>query len=161
MRLAKVVSGGQTGADRAGLDAALEAGIPIGGYCPRRRLAEDGTVPAKYPLIELERGGYSARTEKNVVESDGTLILNVGRLTGGTKLTAECAQKHGRPYLIVQVDASPSPATVICWIEENNIQVLNVAGPRESKCPGLYQIALAFLHHIFLTQNRRFPDPFQ
>jgi hypothetical protein len=92
--LQKIVSGGQTGVDRAGLDAAMEAGIPIGGYCPKGRLAEDGTVPDMYPLIELTKGGYKARTEKNVVESDGTLILNIGKLTGGIKLIVEYMTKR-------------------------------------------------------------------
>lgn len=89
MSLKVIISGGQTGADRAGLDAAMEAGFSVGGYCPKGRLAEDGRVPDHYPLIELTKGGYPARTEKNVVESDGTLILNIGKLSGGTKYTVE------------------------------------------------------------------------
>ncbi len=81
--LDKIISGGQTGADRAGLDAAMEAGISVGGFCPRGRLTEDGMIPARYPLLELETVEYMVRTERNVVESDGTLILNVGQLSGG------------------------------------------------------------------------------
>lgn len=103
----KIIAGGQTGADRAGLDAAMEAGIPVGGYCPKGRLAEDSTVPAKYLLTELNAGGYTARTEKNVVESDGTLILNVGNLSGGTRLTLDCAKKHAKPCLVVQLVHEP------------------------------------------------------
>ena len=95
--LEKIISGGQTGAGRAGLDAAMEAGIPVGGYCPKGRLAEDGTVPAKYLLTELNAGGYTARTEKNVMESYGTLILNVGNLSGGTRLTLDCAKNTQTP----------------------------------------------------------------
>jgi hypothetical protein len=148
-RLDKVVSGGQTGADRAGLDAAMEAGIPVGGYCPKGRLAEDGTVPDRYPLTELTKGGYPARTEKNVVESDGTLILNMGKLTGGTKLTAEYARKHSKPLLIIPIDGQPSAESVITWISENNLRILNVAGPRESKCPGLQARSIAFLREVF------------
>lgn len=91
----KVISGGQTGANRAGLDAAMEAGIPVGGYFPKGRLAEDGTVPLKYPLIELTKGGYPARTEQNVVESAGTLILNIGKLAGGTRLTRTAQENMG------------------------------------------------------------------
>ena len=148
----KVVSGGQTGADRAGLDAAMESGIPVGGYCPKGRLAEDGTVPDCYPLTELTKGGYSARTEKNVVESDGTLILNMGKLSGGTRLTAECARKHGKRYLLVQLDAEPRMECVLNWVKENNIRTLNIAGPRESKHPGgIYQQAANYLRHLFAS----------
>ena len=82
LRLDKIVSGGQTGADRAGLDAAMKFGLAVGGYCPKGRLAEDGTVPEHYPLVEMAKGGYSVRTERNVIESDGTLILNIGKLWG-------------------------------------------------------------------------------
>ncbi|MDD2540639.1 MAG: putative molybdenum carrier protein [Desulfuromonadaceae bacterium] len=147
--LQKIVSGGQTGADRAGLDAALEAGIPIGGYCPKGRLAEDGTVPDCYELTELAKGGYKARTEKNVVESDGTLILNIGTLTGGTMMTEEYAKRHGKPYLVVQLDEKPRPETVRHWLEKNAILILNVAGPRESKYPqGIYHQSISFLRAV-------------
>lgn len=153
MTLKKIVSGGQTGADRAGLDAAIETGLPVGGYCPKGRLAEDGTVPDIYPLVELTKGGYSARTEKNVIESDGTLILNVGKVTGGTKLTLECARKHNKPCLVVQLDNTMKADSARHWIASNNIGVLNVAGPRESKCPGLHAIALKFLQQVFKSEN--------
>lgn len=145
LALEKIVSGGQTGVDRAGLDAAIKAGLPVGGYCPKGRLTEDSTVPERYPLIEMTKGGYSARTEQNVVESDGTLILNVGKLSGGTKLTIECAIKHNKPYLVIQLDgANPQVATLMEWLERNNVRVLNVAGPRESKTPGVHQMACRF-----------------
>lgn len=147
--LEKIISGGQTGADRAGLDAAMEAGIPVGGYCPKGRLAEDGTVPATYPLIELNRGGYPARTEKNVMESDGTLILNAGKLSGGTRLTLECAKKHGKPCLVIHLDREHETGLVIQWAKEHSIRVLNIAGPRESKHPGLHDIAVSFLRRLF------------
>jgi len=147
--LEKIISGGQTGVDRAGLDAAMEAGIPVGGYCPKGRLAEDGTVPAHYPLIELHRGGYPARTEKNVMESDGTLILNVGTLSGGTRLTLDCAKKHGKHSLVIQLDRDPAKEPVIQWAKEHSIRVLNIAGPRESKSPGLHDTAIAFLRRLF------------
>jgi hypothetical protein len=146
--LEKIVSGGQTGVDRAGLDAAMEAGIPVAGYCPKGRLAEDGIIPAHYPLIELDRGGNSARTEKNVVESEGTLILNVGKLSGGTRLTLECCKKHEKPCLVVQLDNDPVTGAVLRWVKEHAIRVLNIAGPRESKNPGLHDTALAFLRRL-------------
>ena len=81
----KTVSGGQTGVDRAGLDAAMAVGIPIGGYCPNGRLAEDGTGPNRSPLVEMHSASYTSWTEQNVIDSDGTLVLNLGKLSGGTK----------------------------------------------------------------------------
>ncbi len=147
--LDKVVTGGQTGVDRAGLDAAMEAGIPAGGYCPEGRLAEDGTIPDKYLLDEVRGGGYPARTEKNVAAADGTLILNVGELSDGTRFTLDCAMKHGKPFMVVQLDRNPESGPVIRWLEEQSIRVLNIAGPRESKYPGVYDMARAFLRRLF------------
>ena len=152
--LRKVVSGGQTGVDRAGLDAALNAGFPIGGYCPKERLAEDGTIPEKYPMIEMDRPESYYRTEKNVQESDGTLILNKGELTEGTRLTHDFTVKHGKPSLIVQLDAEEiiKPEHVVRWIEGQLIGTLNVAGPRESKFPGgIYAEAFAYLELVFAS----------
>lgn len=106
MRLTRIVSGGQTGVDRAGLDAAMEAGIPVGGWCPAGRLAEDGRIPERYPLSELDSPGYAARTERNVIQSDATLVLNIGELADGTALTAEFAREFGKPLLVVQLDVS-------------------------------------------------------
>lgn len=151
----KVVSGGQTGVDRAGLDAALEVGIAIGGYCPKGRLAEDGKVPDCYALTELSRGGYPARTERNVAESDGTLILNVGSVSGGTRATVDFAKKHHKPHLVVQLDKHPEVGEVVAWLNEHGIRTLNVAGPRESKYPGgVYQPALAFLRLLLAHLQR-------
>ena len=145
----KVVSGGQTGVDRAGLDAAMAIGIPIGGYCPKGRLAEDGTVPDIYPLIEMHSASYTSRTEQNVIDSDGTLVLNLGKLSGGTKRTVEFAIKHSRPYLTIQMEEKPEVTAVIEWIQQNSICTLNIAGPRESKCPGIYMIVEAYLQKVF------------
>lgn len=150
--LRQVISGGQTGVDRAGLDAAINAGIPIGGYCPRGRIAEDGTIPEKYPLIEMESPDTYYRTEKNVLASDGTLILNKGELTEGTKLTHDFTVKYGKPCLIVQLEKPIDPAHVTRWIREQFISVLNIAGPRESKLPeGIYKEVFAYLDRIFAT----------
>ena len=135
--------------DRAGLDAAMEAGIPVGGYCPKGRRAEKGTIPERYPLTELTGDGYPARTEKNVMESDGTLILNVGTLSGGTRQTLDFARKHGKPCLVLQLDADAHPDASRSWIEETEIRIMNIAGPRESKCPGLYIKALSVLRNFF------------
>lgn len=152
--LDRVISGGQTGVDRAGLDAAMEAGIPIGGYCPEGWLAEDGTIPAKYALTELSSGGYAARTEKNVIVSDGTLILNIGELSDGTRYTLDCALKHGKPFLVVQLDGYPETGIVTRWLEEHSIRILNIAGPRASKHPQVHEMAYMFLHRLFTAKTR-------
>lgn len=150
--LKKVISGGQTGVDRAGLDAAVDAGIPIGGYCPNGRRAEDGVIPEQYPLVELESPEYWCRTEKNVLESDGTLIINKGALAEGTQLTHDFTVKHGKPNLIVQLDADQviEPADVIRWVRGQFIKTLNIAGPRESKhAGGIHAEAFAYLEKVF------------
>jgi Circularly permutated YpsA SLOG family len=144
--LRKIVSGGQTGVDRAALDAALAAQFPCGGWCSADRSAEDGIIPATYPVTPLPEGGLRKRTRQNVIDSDGTLIvcngrLTGGQLTGGTRLTWRVAQELGRPLLVI--DAAKLPATCaaeagIAWINTSRLEVLNVAGPRESGWPQAY-----------------------
>ena len=136
----KIVSGAQTGADRAGIDAALEKGVAYGGWIPKGRKAEDGIVPLKYTeLKELTRGGYPKRTEQNVIDSDGTVIFTYGKLTTGSALTRKFAIQHGKPYLHIDLDLESNPhGTIKKWILENNIHVLNVAGRSASKAPGIY-----------------------
>lgn len=151
MRLSRIVSGGQTGVDRAALDAAMEASIPVGGWCPAGRLAEDGPIPVRYPLDEDDSSDYASRTERNVADSDATLVLNVGELAGGTALTVEFARRYRRPLLVVQLDVSGDPAPVVSWIRDNDIRVLNVAGPRESKRSGVYQTVLGFMRRLLRT----------
>ncbi|MFH1548783.1 MAG: putative molybdenum carrier protein [Candidatus Omnitrophota bacterium] len=145
--LKKIVSGGQTGVDRAALDVALKCKIVCGGWCPNGRIAEDGIIPKRYPLKETESSDYEIRTEWNVKDSDGTLVLNEGELTGGTAFTVECAKKHKKPYLIVDLDNCSANVLDAFWnwIEKNNIKILNMAGPRESKLQGIYKIAKKFL----------------
>lgn len=156
-RPTKVVSGGQTGVDRAALDVALELHIPCGGWCPKGRRAEDGTIPAKYPLQESPTSNYAERTALNVKESDGTLIVTRGPLRGGSALTKTFAERYHRPCLVVD----PRTATeqqIHDWIAENSIRVLNVAGPRESSQPGITRQASTFLRTVFgdinLTRKR-------
>ncbi|MDX1697681.1 MAG: putative molybdenum carrier protein [Thiohalobacterales bacterium] len=144
----KIVSGGQTGVDRAALDIALALGIPCGGWCPRGRGAEDGVIPARYPLQETGSHDYAERTRRNVIDSDGTLILAIGALHGGTLLTAQLAEKSGKPCLVVDLASPPDPGKVDSWIRENQISVLNVAGPRESQHPGIHALAGEFLIEI-------------
>jgi len=144
----RIVSGGQTGVDRAGLDAAMGAGISVGGWCPEGRLAEDGRIPDRYPVTELESPEYGARTERNVVDSDATLVLNMGKLSNGTLLTVQLAQKHRKPVLVVQLEDNPDPTAVSSWADTYGVRVLNIAGPRESKRRGVYELALRFMRRL-------------
>jgi Circularly permutated YpsA SLOG family len=136
----KIISGGQTGVDRAALDFAIQHGFEHGGWCPRGRLAEDGFIPPIYRLRETDSAEYEERTEKNVVDSDATLIVAREReLSGGTAFTRICAEQHGRPLLVVcQRDGVWIGATALSkFLKQNKVRTLNVAGPRESLTPGL------------------------
>ncbi len=144
----RIVSGGQTGVDRAALDVALALGIECGGWCPRGRRAEDGPISPDYPLAETESQHYEDRTERNVLDSDGTLILTRGELGGGTALTHDLALRHGRPVLVVDLDRDAATAHVRDWIAAHRIATLNVAGPRESGRPGIHLAAKAFLEEL-------------
>jgi hypothetical protein len=129
MSLAKIISGGQTGADRAALDWAIANGIPHGGWCTLGRRAEDGRIPDRYNLTQLPTSHYPARTQKNVVESDGTLIVTVKpTMTGGTKLTADLARTQRKPMLHVHAGTPEPGASLRSFIEAHGIGVLNVAG---------------------------------
>jgi hypothetical protein len=143
----RIVSGGQTGVDRAALDAARMLGIPTGGWCPRGRRAEDEPIPPSYPLKETASPGYRSRTRRNVDDSDGTVILAWGPLAGGTRLTAKYAEDQGRPHAIVDLvrwcDADVQ--RVRAWLAAHRIRTLNVAGPRASQAPDAYAAARAFM----------------
>jgi len=147
----KIVSGGQTGVDRAGLDVAISLDIPHGGWCPKGRRAEDGIIPAVYQLQETPTADYKQRTKWNVRDSDGTLVLTRGEPTGGTALTIKLAAEHHKPSLVLDLEESHAPDTVRTWIAESRIGVLNIAGPRESGCPGIHDQAAAFLRHCLQT----------
>lgn len=151
----KLVSGGQTGVDRAALDAALAAGMPVGGWCPKGRRAEDGPLADRYPLRETPAPAYAQRTAWNVRDSDATLILSFGALADGTALTAEEARRQGRPLRIARPDEDVSAETVRTWIEDESIAVLNVAGPRASEAPGIYAAARAFVEALLEACRRR------
>jgi hypothetical protein len=144
----KVVSGGQTGVDRAALDVVLELGLPCGGWCPRGRRAEDGPIDPRYPLTETPWDGYPQRTEWNVRDSDGTLILTRGDPDRGTALTVELARRYGRPHLAMDLATPPDAEVVRRWADEHQVRILNVAGPRESSCPGIHDEAAAFLRRL-------------
>ena len=144
-----IVSGGQTGVDRAALDVAMFLDIEHGGWCPRGRLAEDGSIPMCYQLRECDSPEYQMRTEKNVIDSDGTLILFRGRRSGGTELTFRLARRHGRPCLAIDLANEPTASDVHDWLDNENISKLNIAGPRESNCPGITRQSEHFLTEVF------------
>lgn len=146
-----IVSGGQTGVDRAALDAALAAGLACGGWCPRGRRAEDGAIPSRYPLRETPGTGYPERTAWNVRDSDATLVLTRGRPRGGTALTIGLARRAGRPLLVVDLAVAAAAGDVSDWIGREGIRTLNVAGPRESEAPGIHAAATRFLGAVFAT----------
>jgi hypothetical protein len=153
MMFTKIVSGGQTGVDRAALDVALEVGLPCGGWCPRGRRAEDGPIADRYPLSETPWHGYPQRTEWNVRDSDGTLVLTRGEPDRGTALTVELARRYGRPHLIIDLGDQPNAETVRAWVRSHQVRVLNVAGPRASSCPGIHDEAAAFLRRVFAERR--------
>jgi hypothetical protein len=146
--LIKLISGGQTGVDRAALDAAMASGLAVGGWCPKGRRAEDGIIPAIYPLTETSDHSYPVRTTWNVRDSDGTLVLWRGEPSRGTGLTQAKAQSLKKPLYVLDLTSPPAPAAVLDWIRDQSIQVLNVAGPRESESPGIYEAARKALHEI-------------
>ena len=151
---ARIISGGQTGVDRAALDAALALGIPCGGHVPLGRLAEDGRIPELYPVTECSIVDYPARTELNVVCSDATLILCVGEPSGGTRLTVELCRRHGKPLRVVRLEPPEAAvAQVRAFLDEARPRVLNVAGPRESSRPGIHALALAVLRKVLQTSR--------
>ena len=137
----KIISGGQTGADRAALDVAIKEGIPHGGWIPKGRKAEDGMLPDKYQLQEMSTASYPKRTEQNVLDSDGTLIVSHGKLNGGSALTRKLAEKHKRPHIHLDMNklsVNDAVDALRVWIGNNEIMILNVAGPRASKDPDIY-----------------------
>ena len=149
MTIQKIVSGGQTGVDRAALDVALELGIPCGGWCPQGRLAEDGPIDERYPLRESPSADYAQRTEWNVRDSDGTLVLMRGTPNGGTAQTIDVAERLGKPYLVLDLETRPRASAIHAWANVYLIAALNVAGPRESKSPGISTQAAQFLREVF------------
>jgi hypothetical protein len=166
-----ILSGGQTGVDRAALDVAIELGLEHGGWCPRGRKAEDGPIDDRYQLRETESSEYHVRTQMNVQAADATLILACGDLVGGTKLTETFARRESKPYRIANLnelmdfEEHPRPTRqqadsslarrvsdeLRAWLARERIAVLNVAGPRESTQPGVYQQACKVLRSLLAS----------
>lgn len=157
--LRQIISGGQTGVDRAALDAAAAAGLEIGGWCPLGRQAEDGPIPAHYPLTETATADPAERTRRNIDDADGTLILVAGTRAGvvadGTRLTADHARQTGTPLLEIDLDDAEAAnlRAIRRWIVANRIHSLNVAGPRESTCPGIGERAGRLLSELFAARQ--------
>jgi putative molybdenum carrier protein len=148
----RIISGGQTGIDRAALDVALERGIDSGGWCPAGRLDEYGRIPDRYPVKELPVGGSAERTLRNVIESDATVVVYPGALRGGSEYTRQCCVESQRPHLLIDANniaTDEAVVTLVEFVRSNEVEVLNVAGPRESEWPAGYDFAHALLQKFF------------
>lgn len=154
MPIARIISGGQTGVDRAALDVALLLSIPCGGWCPRGRLAEDGAIEPRYPLYEAPTGEYALRTEWNVRDADGTLVLAHGETDAGTALTVGFARQYRKPFLVIDLTRLQDPRPAVQWAREHGVRILNVAGPRASQAPGIYDDATGFLMRVLELLKR-------
>jgi hypothetical protein len=155
---AKIVSGGQTGVDRAALDAARCLNFDIGGWCPQGRRSQDGRIPDRYPLVETPSPAYRQRTHWNVRDSDATLVIHRGAMRGGTRLTVEIATRYRKPLLSVDLANAPDLAGARQWLEAGDIRTLNVAGPREETAPGIYAEAYAFLCRLLSDSGTAQPE---
>ncbi len=149
----KIVSGGQTGVDRAALDAAIYLNMSHGGWCPKGRLAELGeTIPLKYSLKETNSSDYSERTKLNIQDSDGTLIFVPTipiQVSDGTLLTIQEVKIHKKPYLIIDLSEKIDIGSIAEFIKVNKIETLNIAGPRESQKPGIYKKCFQLFSELF------------
>lgn len=142
------MSGGQTGVDRAALDVALELGWERGGWCPAGRVAEDGPIPARYPLRETPSSDAAERTACNVRDSDATLLLTTGAPSPGTELARDTARELGRPVYTWHVTSPADAGSFRRWLQVYRVGTLNVAGPRESESPGVYATARVLLRTL-------------
>lgn len=152
MSIRKIVSGGQTGVDRAALDAAQAMDVPVGGWCPQGRRAEDGPIDLRYPLQETPSAEYAQRTAWNVRDSDGTLILVREAAEGGTALTVREARRREKPLLQIKL-SEDAVDTIQRWIGARAIETLNVAGPRASETPGIYAEAKALVMRLLTEEG--------
>ena len=148
----RIISGGQTGADRAALDFAIKMDLPHGGWVPKGRMAEDGPIPDRYNLKEMPTKNFPQRTKRNVKKADGTLIVSHGKLTLGSDLTRKMALKHNKPYLHIELNETSifeAAEQINQWVLENRIEVLNIAGSRASKDPKIYRAVYELLETTY------------
>jgi hypothetical protein len=158
MNSIKIISGGQTGVDRAALDTALETGTVCGGWCPDGRLAEDGEIPLHYPVTELKGAGYQERTLQNVIDSDGTAIICFGAPDGGTEHTLRFCLELKKPFILIDAaELTPERAAerMLTFVAGHSIAVLNVAGPRASEEASAYRYAYQAVMR-FLSAHKPF-----
>jgi hypothetical protein len=154
-----IVSGGQTGADRAALDFAIEHGIEHAGWCPRGRLAEDGPIDVRYRLQETPSRRYAERTEWNVRDSDATAVFTIApTVSGGTALTVDLAVRLGKPYLHLAQNAGQGitilARELLDFLTIHSVLRLNVAGPRASQEPEIAAFVIALLTEVFANDSR-------
>ena len=162
MPIEKIVSGGQTGADRAALDVAIELGLPHGGWIPAGRLAEDGRIPGCYNLQETPSADPAQRTEWNIRDSDATLIISNGQLMGGSQLTHELAMQYGKPCLhvdLAEVAVENAVYEITEWLHSTQCKVLNVAGPRSSEDSEIYRRARDMLSKYIVNPSKTHTTP--
>jgi hypothetical protein len=159
--LIKIISGGQIGAEQAALDVAINLGFPHGGWIQKGRKTESWTLAAKYKLKEMSTASFKGRIEKNVINSDGTLILSHGRLTGGADYSREMAEKHDHPCLHIDLNDTSADVSAIrinAWTIKNNIEILNVTGPRASEDPEIYIATIEVLERAYnLSESKDKP----
>jgi hypothetical protein len=151
MGIKKIISGGQTGADQAALDAAIEMGVPHGGWVPLGRMTENGRLSPRYNMQEIDAINYDLRTEKNVTDSDGTLLFSSGTLKGGSLLTKKLARKYLKPCLHIDIEKTGKTEAVEIiksWLDVRKIEVLNVAGPRASESPAIYDAVTGIMKSV-------------
>jgi len=157
----KIISGGQTGVDRAALDVALKRGIECGGWCPAGRLDEFGRIPDRYPVQELEAGGFTERTLQNVKDSDGTLVIHPNKVAGGTEQTVRFCVDLKRPHQLIDsstISTEDAAKLIADFVRKNKIGILNVAGPRQSEWPEGYDRAFRALDRSLKTITSNSPN---
>lgn len=160
VKIDKIISGGQTGADRAALDFAIANNIPYGGWLPKGRKTEDGTLDPKYHLQEMPTTDYSRRTEQNVLDADGTVIVSHGFLTDGSALTRKFARQHKKDWTHIdlkELTIKEAAQSLTIWLKSHAIKVLNVAGPRARKGPAIYEATLCLLEETFKGETTNCP----
>ena len=158
----KIISGGQTGVDRAALDVALKHHVKCGGWCPAGRTDENGKIPDRYPLKELKKGGNEERTRQNVHDSDGTIIIYFHELEGGTAYTIGCCMEDRQPHRLIDAakySAEDAATLMMSFVYDHEIDILNIAGPRESEWHGAYNYAFravdVFVSRLKMSLRRR------